>query len=238
MKTILLNVMFCLLFFNPAFSAKPIVHVNAVEGKPALIVQVANLEKARTEVLLKDMDGRLEYSGHISGRNGHSLKLNLEGLAEGAYLLGVSNRNFREVKAFIIAGGQIRFFESQGAGTDVDGLGRNASQPLSNRGRGDVIANIRTAGGEGLLNVQLSNLRSKPVHTRITSLSGLNWHQEVETARNGFSRNYITKGMPDGAYYLFVEAGQTRIVQFFEIDKGHVVLGSIQRAEVPADMKS
>ena len=236
MKTILLNAIMCLLAFSPAFSAGPIVHFHAADGEAAVVVQLANLEQARTEIFLKTIDGRLQYSGFISGENGYSLRLAMEGMEEGTYILGVSNKAARELKAFTFFAGRAHFFEGQGKGVTRNGLSRNVSQPLGRKGQ--VLANISASGEGALINVRLSNLNSEPVQTRITSLTGLNWHQEVEEAHNGFSRNYITEGLPDGAYYLFLKAGATRIVQFFDVEDGQVVLGNLQRAEVPEGSRS
>ena len=231
MKTIFWSAILSLFAFNPAFSARLIVHFHAAESEAAVVVQLANLEQARTEVFLKTIDGRQRYSDFISGENGYSLRLVMEGMEEGSYILGVSNKSAREVKAFTFFAGQVRFFEVQGQGVSRNGLSRNVSQPLGSNEQ--VLANIGASGEGGLVNVQLSNLNSAPVHTHIISLTGLSWYQGVEESRNGFSRNYITKGLPDGAYYLFLQAGAARIVQFFEIEEGKVLLGSLQRAEAP-----
>lgn len=236
MKTILLNVILSLVLAGPAFSARPVIHVHSVEGKAAIFVQLANLEKARTEVFLKTIDGRLQYSGFISGKNGHTLQLTLDGMEEGAYLLGVSNKATLELRAFLYTSGNINFFEEQGGAAVSKGLSRNVSQPLGEKD--PVIASITAADKGALINVQLSNLRSKPVHTRIISLTGISWHEETEEARNGFSRNYITEGLPDGPYYLYVKAGATQLVQFFTVEGGGVVLGSLQRAEAPGGSRS
>ncbi|MCB0586792.1 MAG: hypothetical protein KDD06_15900 [Phaeodactylibacter sp.] len=236
MKTILCNVILSLLLFNTAFSAGPVFQVNVVDGEAAVVVQLANLEKTRTEVFLKTIDGRLWYSDFISGENGHSLKLDLEGMEEGAYLLGVSGKKVKAVKAFVFSAGSIHFFEQQDDGTSANGMSRNVSQPLGYKEK--VVANISASSRGEFLNVQLSNLKSNPVQARITSLSGLNWHREHQETRNGFSKNYITEGMPEGDYYLYLKSGATEIIQFFSVREGQLALGDLLRAEVPAGSRS
>ncbi len=236
MKTILLSTILSLLFIHPLFSANPIFHVRSVEREAAIVIQLANLEKARTEIFLKTIDGRRQYSNYISGKNGHSLKLAMEGMEDGAYLLGMSNKSGSAFVAFIYSSGKISFFKEQGSPAVKNGVCRNVSQPLGNQEQ--AIAHISTASGGSAINVQLSNLKSRPVYTRITSLSGINWHQEVEEVRNGFSRNYLTDGLPDGGYYFFFRVGPTQAVQFFRVESGNVMLGNLHRVEAPAGEKS
>ncbi|MCO6477856.1 MAG: hypothetical protein J5I94_14595 [Phaeodactylibacter sp.] len=236
MKTILLSAILSLLFISPLFSASPIFHVRTVEGEAALVVQLANLEKARTEIFLQTIEGRRQYSNYFTGRNGHSLKLAMEGMQDGTYLLGMSNRSASELVAFRYASGKISFFEEQDNLSVKNGISRNVSQPLGNKDQ--VIAHISAARGGGVINVQLSNLKALPVHTSIISLAGVNWYEEVNEVRNGFSRNYLTRGLPDADYYLYIKVGATQAIQFFRIKGDDVVLGNLQRIEVPAGERS
>lgn len=69
---------------------KVLVYATVQEGK-VLKLNLANLQKIRTLVTLKDLKGNTCYSKVIRKHNGFFSKLNLSKLRKGKYILAVSN---------------------------------------------------------------------------------------------------------------------------------------------------
>lgn len=71
----------------------------------AIVVQMFNLQKVATNVSLSDLNGTKTYfQKTINKHNGYSLKLNVEDLADGRYVLEVKQDGVSKKQVILIRG--------------------------------------------------------------------------------------------------------------------------------------
>ncbi len=186
-----------------------IVLINKGEAAKTIDIQLANLQKQATEVVLQDLDGKYWYSEQILKQDGYFKRLNLNGIPNGHYICYVKNRNVLRTQSFCLNETGLEFYESTGAGNLVK------SFTVRTGGKRPVIMWI-TCEGAGTICLQLANLQEQTALIRLHALGdGIAFQQSV-SGEQGVAKNIHLDGMYDGAYFLHLKVGNASVIQFFE----------------------
>lgn len=73
-----------------------------VVGSKVVKLHLANLQKSPTKVTLETLTGKEIYAQTIVNRNGYQIDLNLDGLAEGRYVLKVLNGTAEPLRQVVV----------------------------------------------------------------------------------------------------------------------------------------
>ncbi len=210
---------------------KVIVKIEKGEIARTIEVRLANLEKMFTKVAIQDYNGTVWFDKPVNKENGYATKLSLEGMPDGDYVLFVENKGGMWAQAFNMRGNDLAFFEV----TSANESSKNFASLTSNTEvvSGKLITHI-TNNGDLKLGVRLANLRQRPSMLRIVNLGvGIAFMKDIE-AENGYYGELNLKGTSDGNYFLYINAYDATVVQFFTIKEGkHLALGEQQRLDRP-----
>lgn len=74
-----------------------------------LLLHVANLEQESTTVALQDLAGNTYFTQHIKNHNGYAMKVNIESIPEGRYVLSIQQKDERKTQIIYKGKDQILF---------------------------------------------------------------------------------------------------------------------------------
>lgn len=83
----------------PASDGNILLKVSQIDEN-ILLLQVANLQQEATKVSLRDLAGNVYYTYRIKDHNGYAMKVNIESIPEGRYILSIHQKD--ESKSQII----------------------------------------------------------------------------------------------------------------------------------------
>lgn len=203
----------------------------------AITLQLANLERQRTQVLLEDMQGGVWHSGFVWGEKGYIERFNFEGMPDGDYLFYVGNSEFQRVQLLNIHNGEIQFFEERPYTPvirDQAAYSALTSYPANKQGK---LITFLTQPDKNVLGVQLANLREKPFTISINKIGAGKMFSYSEKGVQGYAQRLNMEGMQDGMYYLRIATQDRTLVQFFSMDKenGGILFEEIQSIKTPVN---
>jgi len=194
----------------------------------AIDVQLANLQKVRTEVNITDVKGKIWFQEYAWGVHGYAKTLKLEEMPPGEYVLLIRNRHQRYVQVFAKAEGFVVFFER------VDEPRRGAVARLaSNKPAYDsrMLISRYTIDGPRGVNIQMANLLDKKTVIQLKGMSGNTLYEEAIEGENGYAKRINLEKVANGNYYFLVHTGNTVQVQFLCINSKSLELRERQQLE-------
>ena len=213
------------LFVHPAAASSHIIaRFTPGETAKTIEVQLANLQKKRTQVAIQDVHGKLWFSEYIDAEDGYTKKLNLTGMPDGAYLCFVQNKSDRHTRAFRLTQTTLTFFEPSGPSNSGAGV------LVHTGGSRPCIARI-AAAADPVIRLQLANLDQQDALIRLVALGdGIAFEQKV-TGEYGYAKQLNLKGMPPGRYFLYIKIGDASLIQYIRFEPDGLQLEEIQRLE-------
>lgn len=221
-----------LMMFAFALDASPvnrmIVKIEKGDDAAFINLRVANLQKVTTKIALFDVTGKSWYHEYVSDEDGYAKKVITAGMPNNDYILYVGNENGHYMQAFSIASEKIAFFEK----TIPENLNRPIAQLVSYHSseEGKLIAHL-TKEENHSVGVLLANLKWKPTEIKIVRNTGEVILKEKVEDNIGYATKFNMKGMPDGAYFLYVEASDAKVVMVFTVKENRVKFYDTQRLE-------
>lgn len=186
-----------------------IVRINKGEAAKTIDIQLANLQKLTTEVVLQDLDGKYWYSEQIWKQDGYYKRLNLNGMPNGHYICYVKNRNVLHTQSFCLNETDLEFYESTGTGNLVKAF------TVRTGDKRPVVVWI-TSEDAGTICLQLANLQEQETLIRLNVLGdGIAFQQRV-SREQAVAENIHLEGMYSGVYFLHLKIGNASVIQFFE----------------------
>lgn len=209
----------------PIPGSKMIVRITKGDAVKMLNVQVANLQKERTQVCLQDMDGKIWFSDYVLREAAYAKKFNLNGMPDGDYLFFVSNKRGSHLQMITMGERHIDFFRPIIA-EPINPVAVFAGTNIKKRGK--LITYI-TKQNDNTIGVQLANLEGKAATIRINAVGEAMAFSETTEGKEGYAKLLNTTGMIPGKYFLYVKTEKTTVVQFFDVTKEGVKLGNGQK---------
>jgi len=226
---ILLVSLVAMVFTLNANSINPvIISIKKSDDAKALEIRLANLEMKNTQISILDVEGKSWYFHNISKDVGFSTKLNLEGMPDNDYVVFIKNKNGQHFQAFSMEGKEITFFALQNNGNI-----KNLTASLENYEMKDAAQMIVKVTGEAnrSLGVRVANLKEESVTFRLFSDGGSKIHTEKIANEHAYAKNWDLKKVVDGNYFLYVESGNTTVVQSITVKGNNVQVGDVQRLD-------
>lgn len=197
-------------------------------GFNAIDVQLANLQKERTEVNITDVKGKIWFQEYAWGVHGYAKSLKLEVMPPGEYILLIRNPHHRYVQVFAKTEGYVVFFERD------DEPRRGAVARLaSNKPAYDsrVLISRYTIDGPRGVNIQMANLLDKKTVIQLKGMSGNTLYEEAIEGESGYAKRINLENVANGNYYFLVHTGNTVQVQFLCINSQSLELRERQHLE-------
>lgn len=215
-------------WFTAAATTTPPMIIRISQGEPAksIDVQLANLQRQRTQIAIQDVNGKLWYSEFCEKEDGYAKRLNLDGMPEGQYVCFVKNRRGHSTRAFRLNANDLSFFETPGSSN----LGDN-HRVYTGAARASIV---RIGADEtNVIHLQLANLQQQNALIRLNALGeGVAFEQKVQ-GQSGYAQKINLTGMIPGAYFLYLKAGNAAMIQHFNLDAEGIELGKLEQLDQP-----
>lgn len=199
-----------------------IIRITPGEASKSIDVQLANLQRQRTQIAIQDVNGKLWYSEFCEKENGYAKRLNLDGIPEGQYICFVQNRRGRSTQAFRMQTNALSFFEAP-AKSNVDDTHRvytGVAHPS--------IVRIK-AENANTIQLQLANLQHQNVLIRLNALGeGTAFEQKLQ-GHAGYAQKIDLTGMLPGAYFLYLKAGDAVLIQHLNLSAEGIQFGKLEK---------
>jgi len=205
-----------------------IVSIEKSDDAKALEIRLANLEMKHTQITLLDAEGKSWYFHNVSKDVGYSAKLNLEGMPDNDYVVFIKNKKGQHFQAFSMEGEDITFFQLQNAGSI-----KNLTASLENyemKETAQLISKV-TAEMNRSLGVRIANLKEAPTTLRLFSDGGTKIQTEKVANEHAYAKNWDLQNVADGNYFLYIESGNTTVVQSIKVKGNNVEIGAVQRLD-------
>jgi len=226
---ILLISLIATVFTLNANSINPvIVSIEKSDDAKALEIRLANLEMKNTQISILDSEGKSWYFYNVSKDVGYSAQLSLEGMPDNDYVVFIKNKKGQHFQAFSMEGEDITFFQLQNAGNI-----KNLTASLENYEMKDepqLISKV-IPGTNRSLNVYLANLKETHAMLRLFSDSGTKIQTENIDDEHAYAKSWDLQNVADGNYFLYIESGNTTVVQSISVKGNKVEVGAIQRLD-------
>ncbi len=226
---ILLVSLVAMVFTLNANSINPvIISIKKSDDAKALEIRLANLEMKNTQISILDVEGKSWYFQNISREVGFATNFNLEGMPDNDYVVFIKNKNGQHFQAFSMEGKEITFFELQNTGSI-----KNLTASLENYEMKDspqMIVKV-TSEANRSLGVRVANLKEEPVTIRLFSDGGSKIHTEKIANKHAYAKNWDLQKVVDGNYFLYIESGNTTVVQSITVKGNNVQVGDVQRLD-------
>ncbi|MEM1324514.1 MAG: hypothetical protein AAGI23_01095 [Bacteroidota bacterium] len=175
------------------------------QSDEAIHIRLANLEKARTEVSITDLDGKVWFSEYVWGEHGYSKMLNLSTLTVGTYTVLVKNKKRTDLQAMEKKADGVYFYEA-GATNTTQLTSSNAN----------TVARVKGRKTHSFV-VQLANLRQQKATVQLYHINGIVMFKDNIQSRNGYAKEINLEGLESGVYALAVHTPQLQFVQWITI---------------------
>lgn len=223
-----------MLFSTAAIFAKPftegtsrlIVHLDKSADPNSLDLRVANLNKELTQIGIQDLNGNLKFSKFVHKKESFALRLNLKGMAEGAYVVFVSNKSHQHSQAISFQNEDVALFENS------EDKEPEAPFRFTSKNGGTVIVRISDEDNCSV-GVQMANLQKRPASVRLMQIGEQTMFSKHLRKEDAFAQKINLSGMADSDYILSVEMEDATIVQILHLSEGVLTLKKHQVAESP-----
>ena len=213
-------------WFAAAATTTPQMIIRISQGKPAksIDIQLANLQRQRTQIAIQDVNGKLWYSEFCEKEDGYAKRLNLDGIPEGQYVCFVKNRRGHSTQAFRLNANGLSFFETPGSSNAGE-----AHRVYTGAARPSIV---RIGADEtNAIHLQLANLQQQNVLIRLNALGeGVAFEQKVQGER-GYAQKINLTGMVPGAYFLYLKAGNAALIQHLNLSAEGIQFGKLEQLD-------
>ena len=218
-----LTALFALVVFTSAVGSPTgnmIVHVKDTDNEKTIALYLANLEKQFTSISIVGLDGRTWHNDYVWNKNGYAINIDLNVLDVGDYLMAITNRSEKAMVALFVTEDRV-FYEN----TNKPGFAFKKETYFKPTPFSRLIAHFYVEGNEPTLNVQLANLNEGATTIRLTNWEGADMFSERFTGEIGYHKAIDLTGLPDDAYYLFLDCVEAKVFQMLQLSKGTLRLG-------------
>ena len=220
-------VAFTLLLSALTVTAEPapsmIVRISKGDDAKSIALQLANLQKYRTQIAVQDLAGKLWYSEYVEREDGFAQKLDLSALPDGAYICFVKNRAGEYTRSFSLRGTALVFFEN--------GSKCNSGAAVFVHTGKERPAMARIAAVSDAIRLQLNNLMKSDVLIQLHVPGVGVAFQEQVSGENGYAKMIRLGGMDKGNYLLYLKIGNTMLMQHLELTKEGVQMGALEHLD-------
>ena len=190
------------------------------ETPKAIAVELRDLDGARTHIHIMNYQGVTVYSDYLWGEDRYAANYVMEGMPLGDYLIHISNRTGRKVRAIHLSDENLSLFTF----TRPQASGKESDFTAAKR-EGQFLARFSTVEGEPALGVQLANLKYQPTTLFMARLEGIPIMDKKLDNPHAYARQLNLNGLPEGNYYYYVKNRETSLFQMFRIKGESVELG-------------
>lgn len=183
--------------------------ITESEKPHAVLIQLSGLDGARTAVSISNARGITAYREYLWNEDNYGAHFLMEGMPAGDYLVRVSNRNGRVLRAINLSEKGLALLDAQ-------------TVPGSETGR--LIARFNPSEKAPQLEVQIANLKRRPFSFYLVNLDGIDAYTEEISGAYAYAKRFDLEGMEDGDYYIYVRAGETAVWQNMTFSNGAVRL--------------
>lgn len=204
-----------------------IVKIEKAEAPKAVNLQLSDLDSKRTNITLFAANGVNWFSETVTRQNTYATQLNLAGMPVGDYVIVIDRKGSQYVQAMSLDN-DIIFFETPERDESQRDLVILTSNGQTEKGK--LITHFTQERGQKI-GVRVANLMEQSAHIQLVEPNGGVALTQSVRGENGYGVKWDLAGMRPGYYFLYINAADATVIQFFELDDNSVVLTSQQRVD-------